>query len=77
MGIYSRDKKTEAISVRMAPGLKDRVTFECEHSGKWNRNRFINLATMLLLDLRQEVRCGNINIDELPGTMGRFCTLLM
>lgn len=66
MKMYSWNNHTEAISVRMSPGLKDRITFECQVSGKMNRNKFINKACALLLDLRHEIRCGNIKLEELP-----------
>lgn len=66
MTMYSWNNPTEAISVRMAPGLKDRITFECQASGKMNRNKFINTACTFLLELRREIRCGNIKFDDLP-----------
>lgn len=66
MKMYSWNNPTEAISVRMAPGLKDRITFECQASGKMNRNKFINKACTFILDLRHEIRCGNLKWEKLP-----------
>lgn len=69
--MYSWDNKTEAISARLAPGLKDRIDFECQQHRGWNRNRFINNSCSMLLDLIYEVRCGNIKLDELPPVLRR------
>lgn len=74
--MYSPNNKTEAISARLAPGLKERIDFECSQLQKWNRNKFINCAAGMLLDLRQEVRCGNLNLADLPPVMRRFSYLL-
>lgn len=74
--MYSYNNKTEAISARLAPGLKGRIDFECAQYRGWNRNKFINCAAGMLLDLRQEVRCGNLSLDELPPCMRRFYGLL-
>lgn len=73
---YSRNDNTEAISARLMPGLKGRIDFECQQSGKWNRNKFINLACSMLLDLRYEVACGNLDPNELPPAVARFSYLL-
>ena len=70
--MYSFNNKTEAISARLAPGLKERIDFECAQYRGWNRNKFINYAASMLLDLRQEVRNGNLNPAELPSCMRRF-----
>lgn len=74
--MYSYNNKTEAISARLAPGLKGRIDFECAQYRGWNRNKFINCAAGMLLDLRQEVRCGNLNPDDLPSCMRRYAFLL-
>lgn len=74
--MYSRNNKKEPLSVRMMPGLKDRIRFECQQCKGWNRNKFINVASAMLLDLRQEVRCGNLNPNELPSCMRRFLGVL-
>ncbi len=74
--MYSYNNKTEAISARLAPGLKGRIDFECAQYRKWNRNKFINVAAGMLLDLRQEVRCGNLSLSDLPPVMRRFSYLL-
>lgn len=70
--MYSYNNKTEAISARLAPGLKGRIDFECAQYRGWNRNKFINCAAGMLLDLRQDLRCGNLRLDELPPCMRRF-----
>lgn len=75
--MYSPNNKTEAISARLAPGLKERIDFECAQYQKWNRNKFINYASEMLLDLRQEVRCGNISLADLPPSMRRFSNYLL
>lgn len=75
--MYSSNNPTEAISVRMAPGLKDRITFECDAAGKWNRNKFVNIACTMLLELRQEVRSGSLKIEDLPPSVKRFSYLLI
>lgn len=74
--MYSYNNHTEAISCRLAPGLKARIDFECQqHSGS-NRNRFINDACQLLLTIRNEIRCGNMGMEELPGVLMRYRHLL-
>ena len=70
--MYSSNNKTEPISARMAPGLKERIDFECAQYHEWNRNKFLNYAASMLLDLRQEVRCGNLSLADLPPCMRRF-----
>lgn len=70
--MYSYYNHTEAISARLAPGLKGRIDFECaQHSGM-NRNKFLNQAAELLLSLRQEYRCGNLKVEELPLSIRRY-----
>lgn len=73
---YSRYNNTEAISARLMPGLKGRIDFECQQYPRWNRNKLINYAVEMLLDLRQEARCGNIHAEELPPAMRRYAWLL-
>lgn len=70
--MYSYDKRTEAISARLAPGLKDRIDFEAASYRGMNRNRFINEACMLYLELRNEVRCGNLPVDKINLPFRRF-----
>lgn len=70
--MYSPNNKTEAISARLAPGLKDRIDFECQQQQGWNRNMFINYSCGLLLDLIHECRCGNVRKDELPPVLIRL-----
>ena len=36
--MYSYNNKTEAISARLALGLKDRIDFECAQHKRMNRN---------------------------------------
>lgn len=66
---YSYNNNTEAISARLAPGLKDRIDFDCQQRYGWTRNKFINYACMLVLDLRHEVQCGNIKKEDLPAAL--------
>lgn len=73
--MYSYNNHTEAISARLAPGLKERIDFECQQYEGMNRNRFINDACMLLLDLRHENRCGNFNLEDLPSLFKRYLHL--
>lgn len=75
--MYSWNNKTEAISARLAPGLKDRIDFECQQHRGWNRNRFINNSCSMLLDLIYEVRCGNIKLDELPPVLVRELHMIL
>lgn len=70
--MYSCNNHTEAISARLAPGLKDRIDFECQQHRGWNRNWFINNACGMLLDIIHEVQCGNIKTDELPPVLRRI-----
>lgn len=70
--MYSRNNKTETISARLAPGLKDRIDFECAQVRYANRNRFLNDAALLLLDLLHEVRCGNVTKESLPSCYQRY-----
>lgn len=65
--MYSYNNHTEAISARLAPGLKERIDFECQQHRGMNRNKFINDACQLLLDIRHEKRCGNLDFDSLPS----------
>lgn len=70
--MYSYNNHTEAISARLTPGLKERIDFECQQYKGMNRNRFINDACQLLLDLRHEKRCGNFDPDCLPSLFKRY-----
>lgn len=70
--MYSYNNKTEAISARLAPGLKGRIDFECQQYRGMNRNKFLNQAAELLLTLRQEYRCGNFNLEDLPSSIRRY-----
>ena len=78
MGKYSYNNNTEAISCRLAPGLKDRIDFDCQQRMGWTRNKFINYACMVALDIRHEVQCGNVKLDELPEALQKawylFCS---
>lgn len=67
--MYSSNNNTEAISVRLAPGLKGRIDFDCQQRRGWNRNKFINYACMFALDLLHEIDCGNINKEDLPPSI--------
>lgn len=70
--MYSYNNKTEAISARLAPGLKDRIDFYCQQHHRMNRNRFINDAAQLLLDVIHEVQCGNVAKEDLPESLRRY-----
>lgn len=74
--MYSYNNKTEAISARLAPGLKERIDFECQQYPGMNRNRFLNDAAHMLLELRHEYRCGNLDMDSLPSALRRFSRLI-
>lgn len=74
--MYSWNNHTEAISARLAPGLKERIDFECQQNPGMNRNKFLNDAAKFLLQLRYEVRCGNLKPEELPDVIGRYMHLL-
>lgn len=73
--MYSYNNHTEAISARLAPGLKERIDFECQQFCGMNRNRFLNEAAEFLLQLRYEVRCGNLNPGELPNPIRQYMYL--
>lgn len=74
--MYSYNNHTEAISARLAPGLKERIDFECQQYYGMNRNKFINQAAEMLLQLRHEYRCGNLRMDELPPALQRLSWLI-
>lgn len=74
--MYSNQHTTEAISARLAPGLKDRIDFETAQYHGENRNNFINRACELALYLRHEIRCGNIKEEELPISMRQYSWFL-
>lgn len=69
--MYSYNNTTEAISARLAPGLKERIDFECQQHRGWNRNRFINNSCSTMLQIIHELRCGNIKMEELPPVLRR------
>ena len=70
--MYSYNNRIEAISARLAPGLKDRIDFCCQQYRRMNRNKFLNDAAMLLLDVIHEVECGNVTQEELPEPLRRY-----
>ena len=72
VNMYSYNNHTEAISARLAPGLKERIDFECQQYYGMNRNKFINMACGIMLDTIHEVRSGNISKDDLPPQLQRF-----
>lgn len=74
--MYSYNNKTEAISARLAPGLKDRIDFETQQYRSENRNNFINRACELALHIRHEIRCGNIKPEELPKGIRQYSWFL-
>lgn len=69
--MYSWNNKTEPISARLSPGLKGRIDFECQQQKGWNRNKFLNLAAELLLEMRHDIRCGNMKWEDLPDALKR------
>ena len=74
--MYSYNNKTEAISARLAPSLKSRIDFEYAQYHSMNRNKFLNQAAEMLLALRQEYRCGNLKIEDLPSSIRRYSYLI-
>ena len=70
--MYSYNNKTEAISARLAPGLKDRIDFECQQYRRMNRNKSLNYAAEFYLELRHEYHCGNVKKEDLPIFMRRW-----
>lgn len=70
--MYSWNNNTEPISARLAPGLKDRIDFECQQYRGLNRNKFLNIAAEMLLEMRHDVRCGNVRVEDIPPTWKRF-----
>ena len=74
--MYSYYNKTKAISARLSPGLKSRIDFECSQYRGMNRNKFLNQASEMLLTLRQEYRCGNLKIEDLPPSIRRYSYLI-
>lgn len=70
--MYSWNNKTEAISARLAPGLKDRIDFECQQHKGWNRNKFLNESAQFMLEAIHDMRFGNVNKEDLPGNWQRF-----
>lgn len=74
--MYSYNNHTEAISCRLAPGLKGRIDFECEQYEGMNRNKFINQACELVLMMRQSIRNGNMCAGDLPGVLRRYRWIL-
>lgn len=70
--MYSYNNTTEAISARLAPGLKGRIDFEVQQYRGWNRNKFLNIAAEMLLEMRHDVRCGNVRVEDIPPTWRRF-----
>lgn len=70
--MYSWNNKTEAISARLAPGLKDRIDFECQQHKGWNRNRFLNESAFFMLEAIHDIQCGNVNMEDLPKHWRRF-----
>lgn len=74
--MYSFNNHTEAISARLALGLKGRIDFECSQYRGMNRNKFINQAAEMLLTLRQEYRCGNFKTEDLPPSIRRYAHLI-
>lgn len=74
--MYSPNNKTEAISARLMPGLKERIDFECQQFYGMNRNKFLNEAAEFLLQLRYEVRNGNLILEELPKPLRQYMYLL-
>ena len=74
--MYSWNNHTEAISARLAPGRKGRIDFHCQSSGRGNRNRFLNDAARLLLQLRYEKECGNLKYEDCPKIIQQYWHLL-
>ena len=65
--MYSYNNHTEAISARLAPGLKERIDFECQQYPGMNRNKFLNNAAEAWLCLSAQIRCGGFDPNTLPA----------
>lgn len=84
--MYSPNDTTKPISARMAPGLTERIDFECQRANlavntawgarKWNRNYFLNCAAELLLLMRREYACGNLDLANLPKPIRGYSWML-
>lgn len=74
--MYSYNNTTEAISARLAPGLKERIDFECQQHYGWNRNRFINNSCGIILNIIYEVRCGNIKMEDIHPDLRRHLNMI-
>ena len=70
--MYSWNNKTEAISARLMPGLKDRIDFECQQYPGMNRNKFLNYAAEFFLLLHHEYKCGNIKWEDIPPILRTY-----
>lgn len=70
--MYSWNNHTEAISARLAPGLKGRIDFHCQQYASKNRNRFLNDAAEFLLEVYHDIECGNVDKRDLPNNWRRF-----
>lgn len=85
--MYSPNDTTKPISARMAPGLTERIDYECECSAlranfkwgarRWNRNQFLNCAAELLLLLRHDYRAGNMPpVSDWPSGLKSYAWMV-
>lgn len=70
--MYSWNNKTEVISARLAPGLKERIDYHCQQYRHRNRNKFLNDSAEFMLEVINDIQCGNVNKDDLPKYWQRF-----
>lgn len=70
--MYSWNEHTEAISARLAPGLKSRIDYHCQQYSYKNRNKFLNEAAQFMLEAIADIQCGNVNREDLPKNWQRF-----
>lgn len=72
MKMYSYNQTTKAISARLAPGLTERIDFNCQQYPGMNRNKFLNYSAEFFLQVISEIQCGNLNEKDLPTNLQRF-----
>lgn len=70
--MYSWNERTEAISARLAPGLKGRIDYHCQQYKDRNRNKFLNEAAQFMLEAIADIQCGNVKREDLPKNWQRF-----
>lgn len=72
MTMYDYREPLKAISARLRPGLIGRIDFNCGQYYCMNRNKFLNYSAEFLLQTLQELQCGNLKEEHLPGNLVRI-----